>query len=218
VTINRAEQGQCTSAPQGLGLSRRSLLQAGLAVASAALLAMPAGAALAPRGARLSYYKVFVDREHAAAQAFGRASAAAGLPVQSIDRDVTSLWYHDLYHVWRRQPVAIAGMTPVRTAFCLQLFAQDAGLRMVYRTEHRPMAGGGLEHHVIAPAALARRCGQLDVGAAWADAAAGLVQQCPAELKGRAARVVQSAEARGFAHDEPLVSWVIAPVPARHEI
>jgi hypothetical protein len=198
--------------PAATTITRRSLLQAGLAVASASVLASSAGGALVPRGARLSYYKVYFDREHPAARAFGRASAAAGLATQAIDRDVTGLWYHDLYHAWRRQLVAIAGMTPVRTAFCLQLFAQDAGMRMVYRAEHRPMAGGGLEHRVTAPAAVARQCGQLDVGAAWAEAAAGLVQQCPAQLRGRAARVLRSTQATGFAHDEPLVSWVIAPV------
>jgi hypothetical protein len=194
-------------------LTRRTVLQGGLAVAGAAALAGPAGAWLAaPRGSHLSYYKVVFDREHPAAQAFGRAAAAAGLPVQAIDRDVTGLWYHDLYHRWRQGLVAIAGMTPVRTAFCLQLFAQDVGMRMVYRAEHRPMASGGLEHRVTAPAALARRCSALETDLDWAEAAAGLVQRCPAQLKGRVARVLRSSEASGFAHDEALVSWVIAPV------
>jgi hypothetical protein len=198
--------------PVASTVSRRTVLQGGLAIAGTAALAGSAGAWLAPRGSQLSYYKVVFDREHPAAQAFGRAAAAAGLPAQAIDRDVTSLWYHDLYHRWQQGLVAIAGMTPVRTAFCLQLFAQDVGLRMVYRAEHRPMAAGGLEHRVTAPAALARQCSALDAGRDWAEAAAGLVQRCPSQLKGRVARVLRSSEASGFAHDEALVSWVIAPV------
>lgn len=210
MTNHRFLQGQ--NSPAGTTITRRSLLQAGLAVASASVLAASAGGLLAQRGARLHFHKVYFDREHPAAQAFGRASAAAGLATQAIDRDVTALWYHDLYHRWRQQLVAIAGMTPVRTAFCLQLFAQDVGLRLVYRAEHRPLADSGLEHRVTAPASVARQCDQLEAGTAWAEAAAGLVQQCPAELKGRASRVLRSAEANGFAHPESLVSWVLAPV------
>lgn len=210
---DRSDQCPGKDQPRGVLISRRGVLQAGLVVASASLLATASAAALAARGPRLRFYKVLVDREHPAALAFGRASAAAGLTVETIDRDVTNLWYHDLHAAWRREPAPIAGMTPVRTAFCLQLFAQDAGLRMVYRAEHRPLAGGGLEHRVVAPPAVARQCGQLDVGAAWAQAAADLVQRCPAELRNRVARAVRSNEASGFAHDEPLVSWVIAPVP-----
>jgi len=196
-------------------ISRRTVLQAGIAVAGTAAIATSAGAWLATRGSLIAYYKVVYDREHPAAQSFGRAAAAAGLPAQAIDRDITSLWYHDLYHRWRQGLVAIAGMTPVRTAFCLQLFAQDVGMRVVYRAEHRPIASGALEHRVTAPAVLLRQCSQLDAGRGWAAAAAALVGQCPAELKGRAGRVLCSAEASGFAHDETLVSWVIAPVPRK---
>jgi hypothetical protein len=212
VTNRSSERGLGNFEPAGTRVSRRTVLQAGVAVAGAAALAASGGAWLATRGSRLGYYKVVYDREHPAAQAFGRAAAAAGLPAQAIERDVTALWYHDLYHRWQQGLVAIAGMTPVRTAFCLQLFAQDVGMRLVYRAEHRPMPAGGLEHRVTAPAALARRCSELDAGRGWAEAAAGLVQQCPAELKGRVSRVLRSSEASGFAHDETLVSWVIAPV------
>jgi hypothetical protein len=157
-------------------------------------------------------YKVLVDRKHPAGRAFGRAVEAAGLTVQAIDRDVTALWYDDLYHRWRRGPAAIAGLTPVPVAFCLQQLGQNAGMRLVYRAQHTPTGNGRIEHRLNGPRSMLERAAVLDSGADWSRGAARLVIACPAETPDKSTRVLTSVCAAGTASQEPLVSWVIMPV------
>src|SRR5580658_7346561 len=110
--------------------NRRSFLQA-VAIASSVsvtggVMGMWPTGVLAATSSRIDLYKVVFDQDHPAAVDFGHAAAAAGLTAQAIGRDVTSLWYNDLYHRWRQGAAAIAGLTPARIAFCLQVLGQDA--------------------------------------------------------------------------------------------
>jgi hypothetical protein len=198
--------------------SRRSFIQASAAVSSASLFAAGLGAwpahVSASASNRIDLYKVVFDREHPAAVAFGAATGDAGLAVQAIGRDVTSLWYDDLYHRWRQGPVAIAGMTPVRVAYCLQVLAQDAGLRVVFRAEHRATGDGRLAHRLTGPRSVLDRAGLLDRAVDWPLGAAQLVTGCRADFSVKSTAALTSVLASGFAFKEPLVSWVIAP-PSR---
>jgi hypothetical protein len=199
--------------------NRRHFIQASAAASSVSVLAASLGAwpvgaaAAAPVAApgRIDFYKVVFDREHPAAVAFGQVGGTQGLPVQAIGRDVTALWYDDLYHRWRQGPAAIAGMTPPRVAYCLQVLAQDSGMRLVFRAEHMPAADGGLAHRVTGPKAVLGRARALDRAADWPRGVAQLIAACPADFSGKSSLALNSPSASGCASRQPLVSWVIAP-------
>jgi hypothetical protein len=194
-------------------LNRRTFVQAGVAAWSVSLMGGPGSAWSAAAGSnRIDFYKVLFDRQHPAARNFGGAAEAAGLTVQAIDRDVTALWYDDLYHRWRRGPAAIAGLTPVPVAFCLQLLGQDAGMRMVFRAQHTPLGDGRIEHRLSGPRTVLEGAAVLDGGTDWSPGAARLVAACPAGRSDRSTRVLTSDCPAGSAFQEPLVSWVITPV------
>lgn len=194
--------------------NRRTFIQASAAASTASVLAASAGAwpaaALAAASSRIDFYKVVFDREHPAALAFGQAAGNAGLSVQAIGRDVTALWYDDLYHRWRQGPAAIAGMTPARVANCLQVLAQGSGLRMVFRAEHLPAANGRLAHRVSGPRAVLDRARLLETSADWPRGVAQLVRDCPVDFSVKSTLAVNSPSASGGTSRLPLVSWVIA--------
>jgi hypothetical protein len=195
--------------------NRRSFIQASAAASSVSVLAAGLGAwpvgALAAAPSRIDFYKVVFDREHPAALVFGQVARNAGLAAQAIGRDVTALWYDDLYHRWRQGPAAIAGMTPARVAYCLQVLAQAAGMRMVFRAEHLPTADGRLAHRLTAPRSVLDRAGLLDQAADWPRGAAQLVADCPADFSAKSTLALSSPSASGCASRQPLISWVIAP-------
>jgi hypothetical protein len=192
--------------------SRREFLKVGLA--ASALL--PAGAraslALVEAPAAVSLYKVLYDTRFAASVAFAQSAAARGVAVHAMTGDMTPFWYDDLYHRWRQEPAAIAGLTAHGALFCLERLAWEQRMRVVYRGEHAAAGGGGLAHRFEGPAALAAAAAEATVDATWATALADVVTACP---RGRAqsgtARSL-TARADGMTPSEPLFSWVIAPV------
>jgi hypothetical protein len=194
--------------------NRRTFIQASAAASTASVLAASLGAwpagALAAASGRIDFYKVVFDREHPAALAFGQAAGNSGLPVQAISRDVTALWYDDLYHRWRQGPAAIAGMTPSRVAYCLQVLAQGAGMRLVFRAEHMPATDGRLAHRLAAPSSVRERARVLERSADWPRAVAQLVRDCPADFSAKSTLALKSPSAGAAASRAPLVSWVIA--------
>lgn len=195
--------------------NRRTFLQAVAAASSVSVsggvIGMWPTGVLAATARRIDLYKVVFDQGHPAAVDFGQAAKAAGLTAQAIGRDVTALWYDDLHHRWRQGPVAIAGMTPVRVTLCLQVLAQDAGLRVVFRAEHTPTRDDRLVHRLTGPRSVLNRAGLLDKAADWPLGAARLVSDCRADFSAKSTVALTSVSASGFAFREPLVSWVIAP-------
>jgi hypothetical protein len=195
--------------------NRRTFIHASAAAASVSLVAGTLGAwpaaSRAAASSRIDFYKVVFDRDHPAAVAFGHAARSAGLASQAIGRDVTALWYDDLYHRWRQGPVAMAGMTPIRVAFCLQVLAQDVGMRVLFRGEHVPTRDGRLTHRLTGPKSVLDRARLLDTAHNWPLGAARLVGVCPLDFSAKS-MALTSVSAGGFASGEPLVSWVIAPV------
>jgi len=79
--------------------------------------------------------------------AAARRMQRRGINICGIRGDVTALWYHDLYHRWKRGPAPLAGVTTHESLFCLEVLARDAGLRVVKRRDQ-----AGLVSWVIAPA------------------------------------------------------------------
>lgn len=192
--------------------NRREILQIGIAAtalpfAAHTVLAAPA----AERAGVVPIYKVLYDLRFAASVAFARRAEARGVTTHAIEGDMTRFWYDDLYHRWLREPAAIAGLTAHGPLFCLERLAWDQGLRVVFQAEHAA-AAGCLEHRATGPAAMLADAQSAFGAADWAARLADVALRCPSgrthlgETAGRGPDVgVQGG-------DEPLFSWVIAPV------
>lgn len=194
--------------------SRREFLQACAVASAVPLLAGGPVAALADTllsvVPSLDFYKLLFDREAPAAVAFGRNALALHLPAVEVGRDVTSLWYDDLYHRWRGGPAAIAGLTVPHVAFCLEILARDVGMRVLYRGEHSPLGGKRIRHRLVGPADLLARSSLLEAN--WTQGTARLLGCCQAAQEHTEVEFISTAG--NHAMDEQLVSWVIAPRPS----
>ena len=76
------------------------------------------------------------DHRFAAGRQFASSSEARCIDTRPIANDVTSLWYSELYPLWKRQPAAIAGLTTYGALFCLERLAWDHGMRVLHREQH----------------------------------------------------------------------------------
>jgi hypothetical protein len=191
--------------------NRREFIQAGAAMAATAL---PNLSVVTGIGASLGIYKVIYDQRFAFARRFGAAAQERSANVAAIEGDVHDLWYHDLYHQWQAAPVAIAGMTTFNPMFLLAMFAQDVGMRLIYRANHRPGENGTAAHELFGPKAQQLRYQELgDSGAQWGKAAARIVLSWPADAVSVSRVDSNIADAnRRMVGPETLVSWIIAPV------
>ena len=140
-------------------VSRREILQGGLAVTSLPLVAglslvpTQAGALVLDQAdlARVPLYKVLFDNRFAPARSFGRAAAWRGESVHGFDGDITNVWFHDLHPRWQQGAAAIAGLTAHGALFCLEQLAWDVQMRVTYRAEHRYAGHEPLYSWIIAP-------------------------------------------------------------------
>jgi hypothetical protein len=191
--------------------SRREFMQAGAAMAATAL---PGVSIVTGIGTSLGIYKVIYDRRFAPAQRFGATAQDLNANVAPIDGDVHDLWYHDLYHRWKAAPVAIAGMTTFNPMFLLAMFAQDVGMRVVYRANHRPAGNGAAAHEMFGPMTQQRWRAELDdSGTRWGTTAARIVLSWPQDAVSVSQQRSNIADAnRKMVEPETLLSWIIAPV------
>jgi hypothetical protein len=89
----------------------------------------------------LRVHKAIFDADLPESRVFAREAAQIGLPALPFaGGDATDLWYHELDPLWRRQPLAIAGLTRFGPLFVLERLAWDRGMRVLYRAdqEHSP--------------------------------------------------------------------------------
>jgi hypothetical protein len=202
---------------------RRQFLQVGLAALAAipvigglvkpARAGAKAGAATA--SAALPLHLVIHDEQIPESVAFAQAAAAHGARIAGFAHgDATGIWYDDIDLAWRKQPVAIAGLTRHGPLFIFEQMARERGLRVVVRAEHSTRADGRCEHvvagtHGEASAWVQALAGQR--GQQWPAAMGALVTACSREAGvGTRARVTTAAA--GTAHEDSLYTWVIAPV------
>lgn len=191
--------------------NRREFLQIGLTATALPLAASAAGATGAQE--RVPLYKVIYDTRFGESVAFAERARATGLVVAAISGDMTRFWYEDLYHRWREQPVAIAGLTAHGPMFCFEQLARDQGMRTVYRAEHRLDAGRGVSHRVTGPLPMLQASTGLPDRAHWGACMVEAITECP---RGRAEIADWSAHSAGPAafevsDTESLYTWVIAP-------
>ncbi len=161
-------------------------------LAAAGLTAARAGSLVAGdpgfRGAPTpALHKVIFDSRFPASRAFGESAAGAGRATAAIQGDVTALWFHDLRPQWARGRAAVAGMTTMRSLFCLQQLAHDHWMRVIISAVH------GLPAAAAAAGRVRRMVGNIE------DLAAPPAEPRPA-----------SADPQLASADSRLVSWVIA--------
>jgi hypothetical protein len=194
--------------------NRREFIQTGIAVTAAASVTGTSAQAAKSAAAAPPYriHKVVYDGRFAEPVRFAKAAEALGLEAHAISGDMTALWYGELDGLWRKEAVAIAGMTRHGPMFCFEMLARDHGMRLVYQAEHQ-ITGAEVRHTVYgALPNLRRSAGLTRSGAAWPELIARLVADTPAlpALSG-AVGVVTRTEAAGAA-EEPLFTWVIGPI------
>ena len=190
-------------------MKRREFLHATIAAIPLATVVLP-NAGFVTEVGRLPFYKLIFDERFSDGVTFAAEVRRLGLPVQPIRGDVTDTWYNDLYYRWRDFPVAIAGLTTSRSLFCLDMFARDAGLRIVHYADHRTLSDGSIEHEVFGITGAQRTAMLKSVGAHWSAELANLIVRFP-EQRLRAIR--KTADVLTPAEDvQHLVSWVIASV------
>ena len=192
--------------------NRRDVLQGGIALTSLPLVARAAwDSSDVPRPA-LAPYRILFDDRFAESRRFGAEIARLGGAVRAFSGDVTDLWYEELDVRWRREPIAVAGMTRHGPLFCLERLAWGVGLRVVYRAEHRRVSDGSIAHVVVAPEdtlqlAVDLRAANID----WARNAARIVMRSPYDSWQPVSGKRGSAALGADGEDDPLISWIIAP-------
>ena len=158
-------------------------------------------------------YKVIFDHRYRDSIAFAEAAGKLGVTTEGIRGDITDLWYHDLYHEWKKGPAPIMGMTDDASLFCLQILAQDQGMRVVLRVDHNFLSSSEVEHVITGmngiPEAAANLC---DDGPAWNVRMSDVIMQCPGNRSRTNPTRLVSRLVRQDETQERLVTWVIAPV------
>ncbi len=189
-------------------VNRREFIQhsvAGVVLAGA----MPIrSSAAATRHSAMPIDKVIFDERFADCLSFAIAASRLGATVQSIRGDISAIWYHDLYYRWKQASGAIAGLTTHRSLFCLDMFARDAGLRVVHYADHRFRSDGSVDHQVFGLQGVQQTI-RLKRAPNWSAEAANLAMRLPAQSQPvgkRADPLIAPAS------PQPLVSWVIAPL------
>lgn len=191
-------------------ITRREVFQWGTAlVVGSAALAEP-GSAFAC-GARVQLTVMLVDVDSNVAQAFGRITAASGVPVQSIRDDLTEVYCDQLAPRWRTgRRAAIGGLTGAAPLFYLERLAWHAGMRIVFLGRHE-IAGDVPPIHALRgprPAIDAFH----DAGRLidWQVALAQALRTIPVTTP--ALQPVSLVRDALVAGDSSLFSWVLAPV------
>jgi hypothetical protein len=190
--------------------NRREFIQAGIAVTAAASVTGAPAQAVTASPYRI--HKVIYDARFAEPVRFAKAAESLGLQAHAIGGDMTALWYGELDGLWRKEPLAIAGMTRHGPMFCLELLARDHGMRLAYQAEHQ-IAEAEVRHTVSGALPSLRRSGGLiEAGAAWPELMASLVADTPALPALNGAVGIVTRTPAGGAAEEPLFTWVIGPV------
>jgi len=197
--------------------SRREFLQLGMAALALPISVHPPFSSTPPMkpasDTSVGLYKAVFDERFSESVAFAYEVKALGKPVvHGIKGDITDLWFHELHARWKREPVAVAGLTGHGAVFCLERLAWDHRMRVVYRGEHQRLPDGGMQHLLSGPPSMLREAENLSVsGADWPKLIARLVTRCPVVRPRATTTTIVSAATARTDKSDPLISWVIAP-------
>jgi hypothetical protein len=196
------------SSSPDMAIDRRTLLQI---AGAAAGLSLGAAAPVLAGEPRRGIYKAIFDRRYADARAFGLEAGRMGMQTTAIDGDVTALWYDDLYHRWKTGPTLLVGLTDRSALFCLETFANDAGMRVTFRNHYR-MRSDGPMHEASGDASMLAAARSAPAGAVWAPVMARLVSACPTVAAPASAEHFTAPCVVPTADAHHLTAWAIAPM------
>jgi len=115
-------------------IDRRTFVQYGV---TGLVVTLAAGSCkLSGGGTGAETHLALFDRRFAAARKFAQTTQAQGISIRAITGDVTWVWFNELHPLWKRRPVAIAGLTTYAPLFCLERLAWDHGMRVIQRDPH----------------------------------------------------------------------------------
>lgn len=197
--------------------SRREFLQLGMAALALPISVHPPFSATPPikpaSDTSVGLYKAVFDERFSESVAFAEEVKALGKPVvHGIKGDITDLWFHELHARWKREPVAVAGLTGHGAVFCLERLSWDHRMRVVYRGEHQRLPDGRMQHLLSGPPSMLREAEDLSIsGADWPKLIARLVTRCPVVPLRTTETTIVSAASPRTDNPDPLISWVIAP-------
>ena len=190
--------------------NRRDVIKGGMA-ASAILGTRPvlaAGQSAKPQVPPANrFHAVLFDRRYADSIAFGEAARRMGQTTHAISGDVTAYWYEHLDPLWRKGPVAIAGLTEPGPLFVLERLAWEKGLRVAVKAEHK-LDSSHVVHEIHG---LADTPSDLP-SKGWAPVMAALIGDCPLDGVETSCRLVGSGKATVRMPEDGLITWVIAPI------
>jgi hypothetical protein len=169
-----------------------------------------ASALAAPSGP--AFYRTIFDERFPESVAFGAEANRLGETTRSISGDITPLWYNEIGARWREGPAAIAGLTAFGPLFCLERWGWDAGLRVVFRAEHRTVQDR-FQHNISGPTNVLANAQARVSGPDWAAQMARLAVACRKDICNPSEASFTGHEgALSTTDDEALISWVIAPI------
>src|SRR4029453_1418322 len=175
----------------------------------------PSDMTLASEATRLDVRRtsrVVCDERFAPSVAFGLEAKRLGAEVVRTHGDITDFWFEDLSRRWKEQPVGISGLTTHGPIFCLERFAWDHGLRVVFRGEHRVLSSGAIAHSITGRPDIVTRIDRSALDSLeWARHLTHVVIACEACQQRSAVATITSGSTVLADSSEPLVSWVIAP-------
>jgi hypothetical protein len=192
--------------------NRREFIQACIAASSVPATTAFAWSPAVTGTSSSNFFRTIFDERFPESVAFGLEMDRRGECARSIRGDITQLWFNDIDVQWKKEPVAIAGLTSFGPLFCLERWGWDAGLRVIFRAEHS-IGHGHVQHKFSGPPDVLTAAQARLSGADWATQMARLAIWCqheictPSEISfnGHSGAIRNS-------EDEALVSWVIAPI------
>jgi hypothetical protein len=199
--------------------TRRDFLQLGIAATALPLTGANLSSSMSTPPV-MPFYKIVFDERFPDSVAFARQMQRLGATVHGITGDITDFWFNELHARWAKRPVAVAGLTLHGPLFCLERLAWDHRMRVVYRADHRLRSDGRMEHALSGPERMLKGAAELIGGESdWGLHAANVVNRCPQACSQMTETTIIAAlpksSTRGERHEDeqdPLISWVIAPV------
>jgi hypothetical protein len=192
--------------------NRREFIQACIAASAAPSTTALAWNPAIERTTRPNYFCAIFDERFPESVAFGEEVVRLGESARSIKGDITQLWFSEIDVQWRKEPMAIAGLTSFGPLFCLERWGWDADLRVVFLAEHS-VVQNRLQHKVSGPPDVLAEAQARLSGTNWATQMARLAFSCRHEIC-TPAEISFPSHNKAFrtTEDEALFSWVIAPV------
>jgi hypothetical protein len=211
----RTQSALKINANSGVGMAnRREFIQNGFVttlLAGLGCLPPAVGGARAELRTRIS--RAIYDVRYEDSRRFAEQAVALGVLTHGIQGDITEVWFTDLDALWRDRKGVVAGLTTEAALFCLERFAWDHQMRVVFRAEHVILDSGCMQHTISCPSA---KLGQIDPVASqdsdWVPQIARAMQQ---RVGGGSPNLAQTFTTplsdKSIKDADLLTSWVIAP-------